>query len=418
MGRKRLCLGIVLVLLTFWSSCEAAGNMWMDEHAEIQAKDYKKVIVMPLRVSSEKVGVPDRLGNYDKILLKRLGKRFKQTNFLGFGRELPEKQQILRARPEFAALAGEFPSEMERAKAVHRITGADGYLVPHVRYARQRQDVSPETVVTVQHESYYNVRNGPHGDKYRLGLQKWQEAYVIPQHTSSLQMLDMDFVLYDAHSGQKALTLIDYHREYGVSEADAYGTVVKNFAGDWWRQKKDKPQTVAAEAPVLGFEEVQLPAAVRNDLFSRLTVDYAIKDEAGDRLQNWRVDERPGAGRYYVAAAVIAYERGETWHPPYASVSPVHQRTEEFYWYDEDGYEHKGKREYYRTAVTPHFGYNSFWYKAGLDLQLRERQSGAVLAHYRAVNTDGERFANALREILREFYRQVDKCVTHPQRNP
>ena len=53
-----------------------------------------------------------------------------------------------------------------------------------------------------------------------------------------------------------------------------------------------------------------------------------------------------------------------------------------------------------------------------MDLQLRERQSGAVLAHYRAVNTDGERFANALREILREFYRQVDKCVTHPQRNP
>ncbi|MDY5365284.1 hypothetical protein, partial [Mitsuokella jalaludinii] len=83
---------------------EAAGNIWMDENAEVQAKSFKKVVLFPIRYLGEPDGRADQFQGYNAALAKRINKRIKRTNFMKFedpgdakaADKKREKREILR----------------------------------------------------------------------------------------------------------------------------------------------------------------------------------------------------------------------------------------------------------------------------------------------------------------------------------
>ena len=179
MGKKGmlrgLALGCLMAALSLAQpvSSEAAGNIWMDESAEVQAKSFKKVVLFPIRYLGEPDGRVDQFQGYNAALAKRINKRIKRTNFMKFedpgdakaADKKREKREILRDDPAYRELLRHFDSEADRAKAVYDTTGAEGYLLPHIRYEQERVDHSPATWTTVKMESYYDIENGPQGDK-------------------------------------------------------------------------------------------------------------------------------------------------------------------------------------------------------------------------------------------------------------
>ena len=398
----------------------AAGNIWMDEHAEVQAKDFKRIILFPIRYGEESDGRVDELQADNEMLTKRVQKRIKKTTFLRFedpddakqADKSQEKRQIMRDNPAYENLLQHYATEQERAKAVYDITGAEGYLLPHIRRADVRIDHSPATPVRVRMERYYDEINGPYGDRHRAGYRSWRQNHVIPAHDSHLQILDVDFTLYDAYTGRKAMTLVDYYRCYEVTHEHAFDQVAKNFTGDWNRLKDDRPQKVEKDAPTLGFGPLTLPDEAAQDEFSMRTICYAYKDEAGDTLRKVRVVDEPEAkARYYVRGTVTDYARGETWVPPSVETSLERYRTEHFTWRDDKGRKHEGERIFYRTSIADSFGYYRFWYRVRANLQLVDGVTGEVLFEKSYDEADADRYANALRSMFKDFYRRVDRAV-------
>lgn len=416
---RGMALGCLLAVAVPLAGAEAAGNIWMDENAEVQAKDFKKVVLFPLRYLQAPDGKVNEFQGYNGELAKRIHKRIKRTNFMNFedpddakaADKKREKREILRTNPAYNELLRHFDSEADRAKAVYDTTGAEGYLLPHIRYEQERVDHSPATWTRVKMETYYNVENGPYGDKNKCNYQSWYADHMIPAHDSTLQMLDMDFRLYDAATGKEAMTLIDYYRNYDVDQWHAFEQIAKNFTGDWNRLKKDHDQNVPAGAPTMGFRNLELPYAASQDEFSIKTIYYAYKDEAGDDLKRVKVDYTPNGGRYYVTGAITDYARGETWHQPYADTYADDYKTEKFKWCDDKGNEHEGRRIYYKTHVSDHYGYYSFWYRTAADLSLIDSRTGNVVLARHLEAEDSDRYANALRKMFKSFYKDVDKAI-------
>ncbi len=224
-------------------------------------------------------------------------------------------------------------------------------------------------------------------------------------------MLDMDFRLYDAATGKEAMTLIDYYRNYDVDQWHAFEQIAKNFTGDWNRLKKDHDQNVPADAPTMGFRNLELPYAASQDEFAIKTIYYAYKDEAGDALKRVKVDYAPNGGRYYVTGVVTDYARGETWNPPYAMASTLRDYTEKFKWRDDKGNEHEGRRVYYKTGITDYYGHYNFWYRTAADLSLVDSRTGNVVLSRHLEAEDPDRYANALRKMFKSFYKDVDKAI-------
>ena len=406
MDLKKVIPGMILAMAASMSMAGAEGNIWMDENAEVQANQFKKVILFPIENATS-----DESSMYNNMLHKRANKRIKKTNFLGFSKVFTEEQKHILREPKYQALDRHFNSENERYQAVKELTAADGYLIPRLRWEKERIDHSPATWTNVKMVSYYNEKNGPNGNRDKLGYRSWWQSHLIPAADLPLRMIDMDFVLYDGYTGKKAMTMIDYYRCYGKSKEHAFNIITKNFTGDWNRLKRDKPQNVSENAPTMGFRNLSLPASVANDEFAIKTIYYAFKDEAGDRLKRVKVDYSPNGGRYYVTGQVTRYQRGETWIPPQASTVQVFDRSEKFTWKDKDGNEHEGRREYYKTSIVDHSGYNTFWYRVGMNLRLVDSQTGRTVLTKSATAEDSERYGNALREILKDFYKEVDNSI-------
>ena len=150
---RGLALGCLMAAALPLVPSEAAGNIWMDENAEVQAKSFKKVVLFPIRYLDAPDGRVDQFQGYNAALAKRIQKRIKRTNFMNFedpgdtkaADKKREKREILRDNPAYHELLRHFGSETERAKAVYDTTGAEGYLLPHIRYEQERVDHSPAT---------------------------------------------------------------------------------------------------------------------------------------------------------------------------------------------------------------------------------------------------------------------------------
>ena len=421
---RGIALGAALAFGTMAAAPLAAlahGNIWMDENVPENERmtKYKDIVVFPIHDQTSADGRPDQYQAWNQEFAKRINKRIKRTNFHWFedpsdakaADKKKEKLMITRENSSYKDLLQHFPSEEARGKAVYDKTGAEGYLLPHLRYYNERVDVSPATWTNVKMESYYDVENGPNGDQNKLGYQSWYASHLIPEHRRTLEMVDFDFVLYDAYTQKKAMTLIDYYRCYDVDKTHAFEQIAKNFTGDWNRLKDDHENDVPAGAPTLGFRSLDLPWNAAQDEFALKTIYYAYKDEAGDTLKGGKVDYQPNGGRYYVTGAIKSYDRGERWTPPSASTYTSLDRTEEFTWYDRNGNAHKGKRKYYKTNINDNFGYNSFYYGATADLSLVDSRTGETVLHRILSAEDPDRYANALRQIFGDFYREVDKTI-------
>ena len=59
--------------------------------------------------------------------------------------------------------------------------------------------------------------------------------------------------------------------------------------------------------------------------------------------------------------------------------------------------------------ITDYAGCYTFWYSAAADLQVVDRRTGTVVFSHSYKAYDPERYANALRRIFGDFYRDVDK---------
>ena len=389
----------------------AEGNIWMDENLEIPASRYKKVVVFPIRYPGEMMGDYEHDPAYNTMLLKRLNKRGKGVNWFGFSPMLEEKSHILRDNPKYEALLKPFVKEKDRADAVFDATAADGYLLPCVRWDHVRVDHSPATWTMVRMESYVDIKNGEHGNQYKLHHRTWYENHRIPAHDSELRMLDVDFSLIDSRTGRKSLTLVDYYRNYECDKEHAFNQIFKNFAGDWSRQRNDKKQSVRAGAPTLGFRNLNLLEEAGNNEFSVKTIYYAYKDAAEDKLKGVQVVPDADTARYYVTGTIESYQRGETWHPPTASSYTSLDHTDTYDWYDSDGKKHTAEKKYYRSEISDSYGYYSFWYHVAANLRLVDAITGQTVFenHYDA--TDPDRFGNALRSVFNGFYRDVDDQI-------
>lgn len=406
-----LAAGVLLSGAVGMSYAAAAGNIWMDESADIQAKQFRKVILLPMRVGSESVGRVDANQGFNSYLHARINKKIKNTNFLGFGNQLEEKKQILRETPEYQALLDNFFSEGARAKAIYDTTMADGYLVPHLRSKGVRVDHSPATWTTVRMESYYDLINGPKGNAYKLKYHSWIQNYQIPAHDSYLQMMNMDFVLYDASTGKQAMTLVDYYKNYGVDEWHAFKQITKNFVGDWGRLKRHPEQKVPANAPTISIGKIVIPEDIKGDEMIAKTLEYAIQDEAENSLIKVKLDNSGAKTRYYITGKITRCNSGQTWHPPYATALTMFDHSEKFQWEDSNGNKQTATKNYYRTVITNHYGYYSFWYEVGVALRVIDSQTGSIVCSVFRTETDDDRYANALRKSIRRLCKVVDNKI-------
>ena len=406
-----LAVGVLLSGTFGMSHAAAAGNIWMDESADIQAKQFRKVILLPMRVGSEAVGRVEANQGYNNYLHARINKKIKNTNFLGFGNQLEEKKQILRETPEYQALLGNFNSEEGRAKAIYDATMADGYLVPHLRHQEVRVDRSPATWTTVRMEAYHDIINGPKGNKYKVNYHTWLQNHQIPAYDNYLQMMDMDFVLYDASTGKKAMTLVDYYKNYGVDAWHAYKQITKNFVGDWGRLKRHAAQKVANNAPTISIGKIAIPEAIKDDELTAKTLEYAIQDELEDGLKKVKLDNSGTKTRYYITGKITRCNSGQTWHPPYATTQTMFDHSEKFQWEDSNGNKQTATKNYYRTVITDHFGRYSFWYEVGVALRVIDSQTGSIVCSVFRTETDDDRYANALRKSIRRLCKVVDNKI-------
>ena len=366
----------------------AHGNIWMDESVP-QAERmtaYKRIVLYPFRSMTSDALVPGAYPNWDDELARRLDKRIKHTEF------------IRSEAPYDAGTAGNG-------------VDADGYLVPRLRFQKERTDVSPATWTNVTIESYADIDNGPYGDEVHRDWHSFPMTHVIPEMRRTLQMIDCDFTLYDARTHKKVMTLYDSYRNYGADPDHAFEVIAKNFAGDWSRLKDVKRREAKAGTPTLSLEELALPEDVAEDPYAADTIAYAFRDEADVSMKHAVLDDRPDGGRYVAGGTIHTYEQGERWHDPFVSTTTRMDHTEWFTWYDSSRNAHTGTRTYYVTDVQDHPGGYSFYYHVNATLYLKDRQTGATVYTKTYDREDADRYANALHAMFGDFYREADERI-------
>lgn len=423
----RFCLGLFFgtVLTVCGMAAEppaasAHGNIWMDLNADENERvtAFHRILLFPLSDTSSLDGHADRYRLWNDELAKRLDRRIKNTDFIRFANPNDDgtsdrkkgKNQITKEDPRYSLLQ-HFPDEEARAEAVYESDGADGYLLPHLGRCYERTEVSPATWTTVEMESYYEIENGPHGDSGARHYRSWYVNHLIPASEQKQQVMDLDFTVYNARTHQKALTLVDHYRCYGVDESHAFEQAVKNFAGDWSRLKKQKERDIPQGAPTLSLRDLVLPEKASKDDFAVKTVDYAYRDEARDTLKRVKVLAGTDNGRYSVTGTIYSYDCDERWIEPSASTSPSLQWTDTFTWRDRDGKEHTGERRYYRSEITDHYGYHQPYYHVRATLRLVDNLTGEAVFSQTYEREDTERYANALRDMFGDFFREVDHRI-------
>ena len=372
-----LALGIALMVAPLTAS--AHGNLWMDESVPVAS--YQRIVLYPVQDTKSEGIQMGAYSEWDDELARRLKKRIKHTAFLCF-------------------------QEAEDGKV-----DADGYLLPRLRFQKERTDVSPATWTNVAVESYYSVTGGPHGDECRRDWHTSWVPHVIPEMRRTLQMIDCDFTLYDARTHQKVMTLFDSYRCYGVDPDHAFEVIAKNFAGDWSRARDKKRRDVPDGAPTLRLEDLTLPAKAARDPYAADTVAYAFRDEAEGAMKHVKIDDSADGSRYVAGGTIHTYEQGERWYEPSVSTMMKVDHTETFTWRDEKGSAHTGTRTYYVTDIQDIPGGYAFFYHVNATLYLKDRQTGATIFEKTYDREDEERYANALHAMFGDFCREADRRI-------
>lgn len=367
------------------NSIEAAGNIWAVEEGAIPVTSYKRIIIMPMENAT---AAQSALQN--SILQERASKRLKKTKF-----------------ENMSAMA----TATEKEALLASLQAGDAYLVPRLHKLKKYTEKSPATWVNVEKVSYDNIENGPHGSAYRLHYWSAYEPYLIPEHYNPRLDIDIDYTLYDGITKQPVMTLADYYTSGNTDEKDAFETITKNFTGDWSRLKKDRRKNYKTNLTI-GFKPLNCTAEIASNEMAVRTLEFALRDEAANRLKNLRpVFTNDAVCDYYVTGEVTKYACEKTWIAPTVSTEMDEDYSEEFSWYDKNDKEHIGYRRHYRTKITDCFGYTKQSYQVALSLQLIDAKTGEVIATKYKTAGDDKRYANAVRDILKDFYRDVDQKI-------
>lgn len=210
------------------SSVFANAHVWYDKYAGIDK--IKKVVVFPVVGTKNIVGVEDVWKDF-------LTKRVKGTYFKLLQPENTQMSLIMEANTEYEKLLKTFSSEQDRAKAVKDRTGADAYLVCKIRDNSVQRDWSPEKTCYVTIDEYTVESGGPDGYK-KYNESSHEERFVVEGQYVYLHLLNLEYCLYNT-SGQKIMLMNNQLQEYGTSEKDQFEDLLKEFAKELQKAKKN-----------------------------------------------------------------------------------------------------------------------------------------------------------------------------------
>lgn len=163
-----------------------------------------------------------------------------------------------------------------------------------------------------------------------------------------------------------------------------------------------------ADASVMGFEHIDVPANISNDEFIIKALYFAMKEEAG-KVKNIKLSySHDAAEDCYVTGVITAYDWSEVWHSPSAHGSTYTEWSKDYKWTDDKGKEKKKTVSRKNTGIVNDYGYYSFDGVVEGTFYLVKYGSDEVLVTYsdRKVN---DKPIDAYRDLLKGFYKKVDK---------
>lgn len=403
--RKRIRTLLFALLFFSWHAATFAhGGLWITRDAALPSM--KKLVLFPMSISDD-LNEFAMDGNEDSAVFKqndylhrRLSKKLKDTNVLRLAPDIGE-QRIREDVAPFASLLAPSASASARAAAIHNLTMADGYIVPHFRENWVRTDISPEATFHFTLRSWTERRDekGTHvTDEYSYPV-----THVVPEKEMKLRIMDVDFTLYD-EAGHEILSFENSDREYFADAVSMYKDLTDEFADELKAARKGKyrRKNKNKNAVPIAVSQVALPEDMAGDAIRERAIRFAFSDESRkeDRL---RFDS--ASPRLLVDVQIDRCELVPTWHPPTAWVT-TNSTSHDESWTDKHGKRHEVTRTEYTQSVEHSFGHYSYYAVVTGTLTLTDAKTGAVLLR-KAIDETDDKEIDACRHAFHKFCKET-----------
>ncbi len=381
----------------------AARNIWAQatpNGSNYVITDIKTVFVLPLRQGNSlafQPAVVGEEGTFNQYLTKHLQDKVKNSTFISLAPSLTNTAN------HTAILNGNL-SEAERGQLVAQ-SGAQAYIIPHIKSNGTRVDTSPSMSVPVTRKSYQKIKNGPHGSE-TLNYRSWNDTATIPSSSKTLQQTSVDFDVYDTN-GQKIFTMTEDYHVYGVDTNHAYKQLINRFV-DSWKGLKAVNQA-DSDAKTLQLRPMAFSKALTDD--QKRAVDF-IYNRAPYVMKNVKILDPNSSATpdYYISADLMDYREVENWNEPSSYATEKKVRTDYRDWYDSKGKKQRMTIEDYETEFHATPGYYDFESTVAIHLDLMDARTGNLLASQTLRETE-ETPAEAMRKMFKKFYNEIDKMA-------
>lgn len=409
-GMRKLIRTLLVAL--FFASLQATtfayGGLWIERGAPLTAM--KKLVLFPMSISNDlnefavNGDESSAVFRQNDYLHRRLSKKLKDANFLRLAPDIGE-QRIRENIAPFAALLAPTPNAAKRAADIHRLTMADGYLVPHFRENRVRIDISPKTTFHFTLRSWTEVRDEK-GTRVTKDC-SYPVTHVVPEKAMEFRIMDVDYTLYD-ETGHELLSFENSDRAYFADPVSMYRDLAEEFADVLKKARKGKYRLKKADekAIPIALSPISLPDNMAGDVVRERAIRFAFSDETR-RQDRLRFDST--SPRFLVNMRIDRCELVPTWHPPTAWVT-TSSTTHDDSWTDKQGKRHEVKRTEYTQSVSHAFGYYSYHAVAAGNLSLTDARTGAVLLQKAFAETDDKEI-DACRHAFRDFCKEIVRSV-------
>ncbi len=407
--RKLIRTLLVALFFASWHAAAFAyGGLWIERGASLPS--LKKLVLFPMSISDDynEFAVD---GNENSAVFRQndylhryLSKKLKDANFLRLAPDIGE-QRIRENIAPFAALLAPTANASARAADVHRLTMADGYLVPHFRENWVRIDVSPETTFHFTLRSWTEVRDEK-GTRVTKDC-SYPVTHVVPEKEMEFRIMDVDYMLYD-EAGHEILSFENSGRAYFADPVSMYKDLAEEFADVLKTARKGKFRLKKPDekAVPIAISRISLPEGMAGDTIRERAIRFAFSDETR-RQGRLRFDST--SPRLLIDINIDRCELVPTWHPPTAWIT-TSSTTHDDSWTDKEGKRHEVKRTEYTQSVSHAFGYYSYHAVATGSLSLTDARTGAVLLRKSFSETDDKEI-DACRHAFREFCKEIVRSV-------
>ena len=413
---KKSLIAAVLagVIATGASMAEAACDIWFDRGAGIDR--FQKVVVYPIAVKSRdnfQIQNDGVFGTYNYEMHKRLNRHVKGITFYELAGMIDEKEKVIAVdEAQQQKLLAKFPDEKARAAAIFDEFAADGYIMTYLRDYRTVEDYSPECTVRVKQQSYTEDTGGPNGRKV-YDKKSWEVTHTIPAKYLTRYILGMETAMYN-EVGNKIFTYYNHDESYyGVSQM--YTSQKDDMVDELKDIKKNKHQIKENKKAIkkMKFGGIDVPNNLGSDEYLLKSLWFAYKDEAYKMKKVKVVPEDTLMADYVVKMTVTATGYDPSWVDPYATCDTRVAWERKYKWTDKDGNEHEGRVTHYEPGeIRDVYGHYYFggaaWVKA--NMYLYDAHTNQLL-YSKDYSVSNDKFADAYRDILKQFYKDVDKLA-------